>query len=98
MLVQIRILVHDERGVLLVTGLLQSLVNSDGIAWVCLVDHRVPPVQAGVRVCSWLPEPLEHVLLCGDFSVRELPRRLLCAILEDSLSNPGVTVFREVPV
>jgi len=98
MLVQIRILVHDERGVLLVTGLLQSLVNSDGIAWVRLVDHRVPPVQPSIRVCSRLPEPLEHVLLSGDLSVRELPRRLLCAILEDSLSNPGVTVFREVPV
>jgi hypothetical protein len=98
MLVQIRVLVHDERRVLLVTGLLQPLVDSDGIACICLVDHRVPPVQAGVRVCSWLPEPLEHVLLCGDFSVRQLPCWLLCTIFEYALSNPSVTVLRQVPV
>ena len=98
MLVQIRILVHDERGVLLVTGLLQSLVNSDGIACVGLVNHRVPPDKPSVRGCSRLPESLEHVLLSGDLSVGKLPRWLLCAVLEDPLSNPRVAVFREVPV
>lgn len=86
---QIRILVHDERRVLLVTGLLQPFVNSYSITRVGLVNHRVPAIESRVRVGpSRLPEPLEHVLLRGDLSMGKLPRWLLCSILKNPLSDP----------
>jgi len=76
---------------LLLAGLLQTFVYSDTRASVG--HHRVPSIEATVRVCSRLPQPLEYILLRGDLSVRELPRGLPF-FLDDS----GLTVFGQVSV
>lgn len=62
------------------------------------MNHRVPTIQASVRVGPWLPKPLKHILLGRNLTMGQLSSRLLSPIFENSLSHPSVTIFGQVPV